>query len=158
MRAAIRRSEASIAELSRQLGGNPKRVAKWRKRATVEDLTTGPKTPPSTVLSEAEEAMIVAFRRYSLLPLADCPYAFQPTIPHLTRSTLHRPPPAPRHLATARRGGGQTQAAALQALTHRHFPHRHRRGPRCRRQALPVRGHRPDQQVRLCTASQEGGE
>ena len=34
--------------------------------------------------------MIVAFRRYTLLPLDDCLYALQPTIPHLTRSSLHR--------------------------------------------------------------------
>ncbi|RWF38107.1 MAG: IS481 family transposase, partial [Mesorhizobium sp.] len=32
----------------------------------------------------------VAFRRYTLLPLDDCLYALQPTIPHLTRSSLHR--------------------------------------------------------------------
>jgi hypothetical protein len=65
-------------------------VAKWRKRATVEDLKTGPKEPRSTVLTEAEEAMIVAFRRHTLLPLDDCLYALQPSIPHLTRSALHR--------------------------------------------------------------------
>lgn len=29
-------------------------------------------------------------RRYTLLPLDECPYALQPTIPHLTRSSLHR--------------------------------------------------------------------
>ena len=34
--------------------------------------------------------MIVAFRRHTLLPLDDCLYALQPTIPHLTRSALHR--------------------------------------------------------------------
>ena len=34
--------------------------------------------------------MIVAFRQYTLLPLDDCLYALQPTIPHLTRSSLHR--------------------------------------------------------------------
>lgn len=65
-------------------------MAKWRKRQTVEDLKTGPKEPRSTVLSEAEEATIVAFRRHTLLPLDDCLYALQPTIPHLTRSALHR--------------------------------------------------------------------
>ena len=43
------------------MGINPKTVAKWRKRATVEDKKTGPKEPQSTVLTEAEEAMIVAF-------------------------------------------------------------------------------------------------
>jgi hypothetical protein len=46
--------------------------------------------PRSTVLSIEEEAVIVAFRRYTLLPLDDCLYALQPTIPHLTRSSLHR--------------------------------------------------------------------
>ena len=35
-------------------------------------------------------AVIVAFRRHTLLPLDDCLYALQPTIPHLTRSSLHR--------------------------------------------------------------------
>jgi len=34
--------------------------------------------------------MIVAFRRHTLLPLDDCLYALQPTIPKLTRSSLHR--------------------------------------------------------------------
>ncbi|MGO7668126.1 IS481 family transposase, partial [Rhizobium ruizarguesonis] len=32
----------------------------------------------------------VAFRRSTLLPLDDCLSALQPTIPHLTRSSLHR--------------------------------------------------------------------
>jgi hypothetical protein len=41
-------------------GINPKTVAKWRKRETVEDMKTGPMEPRSTVLSEAEEAMVVA--------------------------------------------------------------------------------------------------
>ena len=41
-------------------------MSKWRKRATVEDLKTGPKEPRSTVLTEAEEAMIVAVRRHTL--------------------------------------------------------------------------------------------
>jgi transposase InsO family protein len=34
--------------------------------------------------------VVVAFRRHTLLPLDDCLYALQPTIPHLTRSSLHR--------------------------------------------------------------------
>jgi transposase InsO family protein len=33
---------------------------------------------------------VVAFRKHTLLPLDDCLYALQPTIPHLTRSSLHR--------------------------------------------------------------------
>ena len=90
VRAAIQRSQASLAQLSRELGINPKTVAKWRKRGTVEDLKTGPKEPRSTVLTEAEEATVVAFRRHTLLPLDDCLYALQPSVPHLTRSALHR--------------------------------------------------------------------
>jgi len=90
VRAAIQRSQATNAALSRELGINVKTVAKWRKRETVEDRKTGPTEPSSTVLSMDEEAMIVAFRRHTLLPLDDCLYALQPTIPHLTRSSLHR--------------------------------------------------------------------
>ena len=76
--------------LSRELGINVKTVAKWRKRETLEDRKTGPTEPSSTVLSASEAAMIVAFRRHTLLPLDDCLYALQPSIPHLTRSSLHR--------------------------------------------------------------------
>ena len=72
IRAAIQRSHASLATLSRELGINPKTVAKWRKRATVEDLKTGPKEPCSTTMSAEEEAMVVAFRRHTLLP-RECP-------------------------------------------------------------------------------------
>ncbi len=42
------------------------------------------------MLSIEEEAVVVAFRKHTLLPLDDCLYALQPTIPHLTRSSLHR--------------------------------------------------------------------
>ena len=90
IRAAIQRSQATNAALSRQLGINVKTVAKWRKRETLEDRKTGPSEPRSTVLSQDEEAMVVAFRRHTLLPLDDCLYALQPTIAHLTRSSLHR--------------------------------------------------------------------
>ena len=69
---------ASLAQLSRELGINPKTVAKWRKRAKVEDSKTGPTEPRSTVLTEAEEAMVVALRRHTLQPLDDCLCALQP--------------------------------------------------------------------------------
>lgn len=90
IRAAIQRSQASIAELSRRYGLNPKTVAKWKKRETVADTAMGPKEARSSVLSPEEEAMAVAFRRRTLLPLDDCLYALQASIPHLTRSSLHR--------------------------------------------------------------------
>ena len=90
VRRAIQDSQESLRVLATRYGINPKTVAKWRKRQTVEDQKTGPKKPRSTVLSEDEEAMVVAFRRHTLLPLDDCPYALQPSIPQLTRSSLHR--------------------------------------------------------------------
>jgi transposase InsO family protein len=90
VRAAIQRSKASIAELAEQHGLNRKTVRKWRGRDTVQDAPMGPKDPRSTVLTAEEEAIAVAFRRHTLLPLDDCLYALQATIPHLTRSSLHR--------------------------------------------------------------------
>ena len=90
VRRAIQHSQASLRALAKRYGINQKTVAKWKKRLSVADLRTGPKEPRSTVLSVEEEAIIVAFRRHTLLPLDDCLYALQPTIPHLTRSSLHR--------------------------------------------------------------------
>lgn len=60
--------------MAKRYGINQKTVAKWRERASVADLPTGPRDPRSTVLSPEEEAVS----------------ALQPTIPHLTRSSLHR--------------------------------------------------------------------
>lgn len=90
VRRAIQHSQESLRALAKRYGINQKTVAKWKKREAVSDLPTGPRTPKSTVLSIEQEAIIVAFRRHTLLPLDDCLYALQPTIPHLTRSSLHR--------------------------------------------------------------------
>jgi transposase InsO family protein len=90
IRRAIQNSQASLRALSKRYGINQKTVAKWRQRTSVTDLPTGPKEPKSTVLSIEEEAIIVAFRKHTLLPLDDCLYSLQATIPHLTRSSLHR--------------------------------------------------------------------
>src|SRR5215208_8305056 len=90
VRRAIHHSQESLRALARCHGINPKTVAKWKKRTSVQDKRTGPKEPRSTVLSTEEEAIVVAFRRHTFLPLDDCLYALQPTSPHLTRSSLHR--------------------------------------------------------------------
>jgi transposase InsO family protein len=90
VRRAIQSSQASLRTLAQQYGINPKTVAKWKKREHVQDAAMGPKETHSTVLSAEEEAVIVAFRKHTLLPLDDCLYALQETIPHLTRSSLHR--------------------------------------------------------------------
>ena len=90
VRRAIQHSQKSLRALAKHYGINQKTVAKWRKRSSVADLPTGPKEPKSTVLSVEDEAIIVAFRRHTLLPLDDCLYVLQATLPHLTRSSLHR--------------------------------------------------------------------
>jgi hypothetical protein len=64
VRRAIQNSQENLRGLAQRYGINSK---------TVED-----------------EAIIVAFRRHTLLPLDDCLYALQATIPHLTRSSPHR--------------------------------------------------------------------
>ena len=46
--------------------------------------------PRSTTLTEAEEAIIVEFRRRTLLPLDDVLGRLKDQIPKLTRSALHR--------------------------------------------------------------------
>ncbi|MFM2280622.1 MAG: hypothetical protein RLZZ444_2853 [Pseudomonadota bacterium] len=90
VRRAIQHSQESLRALAKRHGINQKTVAKWKKRTSVADLPTGPKDPRSTSLSIEDEAVVVAFRRHTLLPLDDCLYALQATIPHLTRSSLHR--------------------------------------------------------------------
>ena len=90
VRRAIQQSQESIRVLARRYNVNPKTVAKWKRRDHVHDAPMGPKQPRSTTLSADEEAIIVAFRKQTLLPLDDCLYTLQETMPHLTRSALHR--------------------------------------------------------------------
>src|SRR5215208_5177472 len=54
VRRAIQHSQASLRVLAQRHGINPKTVAKWKKRPSVQDERTGPKEPRSTVLSPEE--------------------------------------------------------------------------------------------------------
>jgi hypothetical protein len=90
VRLAIQNSQESLNKLAARYDINPKTVAKWKKRTHVDDARMGPKQPRSTVLTPEQEAACVAFRRHTLLPLDDCLYALQSSIPNLTRSSLHR--------------------------------------------------------------------
>src|SRR6188472_3478232 len=79
VRTAIQRSKAPLKELAARYGLNHKTVAKWRKRAFVNDVPMGPKAPRSTVLSPEEEtyrrrlpqAYAAAARRLPLCPAVD---------------------------------------------------------------------------------------
>jgi transposase-like protein len=79
-----------MRSLARHHSINPKTVAKWKRRESAADRRTGPSAPRSTVLTVEQEAIVVAFRKHTLLPLDDCLYALQATIPRLTRSSLCR--------------------------------------------------------------------
>lgn len=89
-RREIQNSKESIAKLAKRFNLDPKTVAKWRKRDYVHDTPMGPKKPHSTVLKPEEEAAIAVFRSQTLLPLDDCLYTLQDTMPRLTRSNLYR--------------------------------------------------------------------
>jgi len=89
-RREIRNSKESIVKAAKLFNVNPKTIIKWKKRDSTKDLPMGPKQKRSTVLTQAEEEAIVAFRKMTGLPLDDVLFSLQETIPHLTRSSLHR--------------------------------------------------------------------
>src|SRR3979409_452072 len=90
LRAEFQASQESTRSLAARYGLNPKTVKKWRNRTTTADAPMGPKAPSSTVLTPAEEAIVVAFRQKTLLPLDDVLGCLKDTIPNLSRSALHR--------------------------------------------------------------------
>jgi hypothetical protein len=90
VRRAIQPRQECMAKLANRSDLNPKTVATWQKRAHVRDGPKGPKQWHSTGLTLEEGALSVAVRRPTLRPLDDCLYAWQATLPHLTRSARHR--------------------------------------------------------------------
>ena len=77
VRREIQNSEERVKALSERLGLNYKTVLKWKNRDFVHDMPMGPKNPHSTVLTREEEAICIAFRKHSLLPLDDCLFALR---------------------------------------------------------------------------------
>ncbi|ACE06311.1 hypothetical protein Aasi_0952 [Candidatus Amoebophilus asiaticus 5a2] len=90
IRREIQLSKESIATLATRYGVNRKTIAKWKNRTSCQDTPMGPKVRRSKVLTQQEEQVVIAFRKLTQLPLDDCLYTLQETIPHLSRSTLHR--------------------------------------------------------------------
>jgi transposase-like protein len=90
LQAELQASKDSARALAARYGLNAKTVRKWRRRTTTADEPMGPKTPKSTVLTPAEEAIVVAFRQKTLLPLDDVLGCLKDAIPNLSRSALHR--------------------------------------------------------------------
>ena len=90
VRAELQASKEKSGALARRYGLSRTTVAKWRGRSTTTDARMGPRDPKSTVLTSVEEAMVVEFRRRTLLPLDDVLGCLKDSIPSLTRSSLHR--------------------------------------------------------------------
>jgi transposase-like protein len=90
VRAELQASKEKASVLAERYGLSRTTVSKWRCRTTTADAPMGPRQPKSTVLSPAEEAVIVEFRRRTLLPLDDVMGCLRESIPKLTRSSLHR--------------------------------------------------------------------
>ena len=90
MRRTIKTSKEPVRVLAERLGINPKTVMKWRHRTNTADRSSGSQRSGVTVLSPPEQEMCLAFRKATMLPLDDCLYALQLSLPHLTRATLHR--------------------------------------------------------------------
>jgi hypothetical protein len=91
---STRQRQNDVGGLAKRYGINQKTVAKWKKRETVADLPTGPKDAKSTVLSIEDKAIIVDFRRHTLLPLDDCFATEDATSDALVAASL---PAASRH-------------------------------------------------------------
>ena len=69
VRAELQGSKEKTSVLAQRYGLSRTTVTKWRSRTTTTDARMGPSQPKSTVLSPAQEAVIVEFRRRTMLPL-----------------------------------------------------------------------------------------
>ena len=92
IRKEIQEAPASVSNnaVATRYGINYLTVKKWRRRSSVEDRCSGPQDPRSKSLSKLEEAVCVYFRTKTELPLDDCLFSLQESIPHLKRLNLHR--------------------------------------------------------------------
>jgi len=98
-------------------------VAKWKKHSWVQDATMGPNKPSLTILNREEEALIVAFRKHTLLPLNDYLYALQAMLPYLTRLALHHCLQRHGVSRVPDMEGDKTAEETVQALSDRIFPY-----------------------------------
>ena len=71
VRAELQAAQEATSTLAQRYGLSRATIDKWWNRTTTVDAPMGPSAPHSTVLTLAEEAMVVEFRRRTLLPLDD---------------------------------------------------------------------------------------
>ena len=90
VRRAIQASEEKNIVLAKRYGVNRKTIAKWKAREVTSDERMGPKSPRSTLLSQEDDVIILAYRWRTRLALNDCHLRLRPLMPKLSRSMLHR--------------------------------------------------------------------
>ncbi len=90
VRRAIQASEEKNTVLAERYGVNRKTIAKWKARESSSDERMGPKNPSSSVLTQHEEVIILAYRWRTRLPLNDCHDRLRRLMPKLSRSALYR--------------------------------------------------------------------
>ncbi len=61
VRAELQVSQETSSALAQRYGLSGTAVTKWRARTTTDDAPMGPRSPHGTVLTLAEEAMVVEF-------------------------------------------------------------------------------------------------
>ena len=90
IRREIQQSDLSERALARKYGLNRATVRKWKKRDSLDDLPTTPKTIHAT-MSPEEELIAVELRTTLMLPLDDLLAVIHQFInPRVSRSGLHR--------------------------------------------------------------------
>src|SRR5215212_7233040 len=154
--AELQASQETTRALASRYSLNPKTVAKWRKRTTTADQPMGPSRPRSTVLTEVEEAIVVEFRRRTLLPLDDVLGCLRESLPTLSRSALHRclvrhsisRLPKDEESSSKRRQFAETRIGSV------HVDACQLRSAEGKGHLLPH--HRPCVEVRLCRVARHG--
>src|SRR5271166_7028585 len=90
VRRAIQLSEEKNIALAKRYGVRRKTIAKWKARESTSDARMGPTNPRASILTQDDEAIILAYRWRTRLPLDDCLDRLRRLMPKLSRSLLYR--------------------------------------------------------------------
>lgn len=118
-------------------------------------LPWGSKVVRSTSLTPMEEAVVVAFRGFTQLPLYDCLYSLREATHHLIRSFLHRR--LQRHgFSRLPKGKLALDKEETQSVSHRLFLRGYRQSMNREKPLIPFYRHRQDVEVCLCAIACRG--
>jgi len=90
VRRAIQASKEKNNVLAKRYGVSRKTIAKWKGRESTSDERMGPKNPSSNILTDDDEAIVLAYRWRTRLSLNDSHERLRRLMPKLSRSALYR--------------------------------------------------------------------